>query len=633
MKRKLWQKRKKRRTVRGIRRGTYTVKAMENRSERKKQNKSKKQKKTNQGLFRKKQARRVVRGIDTRQYTIGPVRQKKKRNRRAAKRAGLSKRRGGLQSAAIVVLTVTMVAQSGWLWTRQLDLTDTPKGTIVHTIARWIGNRNAGVSDTVEPAAYPVKIAVRSDTGLYGIQYSADGIAQTWTQMEDLWSTALVEAREMETASMDDYTRALQNNMVFLEFDGSVPLSLIAGWMGAKTPEGGDNCVCGGLLLSCESADNYRLYLRDAATGQLYSAQTDVSDALFASMAQNFTANDCTMAAETDTEISPDTLLFSQAQSFQTVSFQSFTGSASALLDVLHIDGQAAQENAYVSREGASVYVSEDVTVRINTAGLLTYHAENGIRAYDEALIPEEARQKCAQLGRTLSANLLESMNSGGEAHLSKAYTTDDGRYVTVFSLHIDGVPVDNELGYFARYEFEDGAMVHADIVLRPCEVTGSATAVMPEAIAAAVRQDADALLSLRYTDTGVLLEEDSASDSTTQTDSGTLNTGTPDVDDSWVDASDVAVEQNNGWTDSDLWNSTNNTLSGVTDGTGQTVGSTLSGSGTNASATAQWKFLLYHPETEEPTGTARGIDLQPEDITYHMPDFLTPLREGGAGL
>ena len=591
MKHTPWKKNRKRRTVRGIRRGSVTVKDVHKRSER-----------------------------------------RQNRTQRVNGRA--SRWRGGIQSAAIVVLTVTMVAESGWLWSKQLDVTDTPKGTAVHSIARWLSRHSSGVSDTVEPAAYPVKIAVRSETGLYGIQYSADGIAQTWTQMEDLWSAALVGAQEMRTASMAEYTRALQNNMIFLEFDGSVPFSLIAGWMGAETPEGGKNCVCGGLLLSREDEDSYRIYLRDAATGQLYSARTDIRDVQFASTAQNFTANDCTMAAETDTEISPDTLLFSQAQSFQTVSFQPFTGSVSTLLDDLHIDGQAAQENAYVSRDGASVYVSEDAIVRVSPESVLTYEAETGIRAYDNVLGPEEARQKCAQLGRTLSANLLESMNSGGEAHLSKAYTTDDGRYVTVFSLHIDGVPVDNELGYFARYEFEDGAMVHADMVLRICEVTGSAATVMPEAIAAAVRQDADALLSLRYADTGSLRAQDSESGGTTQTDGSTLDTGAPDVDDSWVDAGDVAVEQNDSWTDSSAWNSTDSFYgtAGSTDAAGQTGGSTLTGSGTNASASAQWKFLLYHPEEEE-TGSAQEIDLRPEDITYHMPDFLTPLREGGAGL
>ena len=168
--------------------------------------------------------------------------------------------------------------------------------------------------------------------------------------------------------------------------------------------------------------------------------------------AESFVPNDCTMAAETDTVIAPDTLQFTGEQTFATITFGPYTGSMAGLLSALRMDGQAAQENVYSTTDGTRVYVSGDAVAEVTRGGVLTYRAENGVRAYEKGtLLTREAHRKCAQLGRSLSAQLLDAMNSGGEAHLTKAYTAADGRYVTVFSLRINGVPADNDLGYFAR--------------------------------------------------------------------------------------------------------------------------------------------------------------------------------------
>ena len=524
----------------------------------------------------------------------------------------------GVRTVAIAVLTVTLIGQSGWLWTKVLDRNSTPKGTIAHTAVRWLDERQSvDLADTSAPAAYPTKLAIRSDGEMFGIQYSADGVSEAYRLTEDMWGAALGSAGPLKSVQKNEYTAALTRDMAYLEFDGSVSLELIAGWMGVSMPQNGESRTCGGLLISKTGTNLYRLFVRDAETGTTYAAETGLTDADFSQAAESFVPNDCTMAAETDTVIAPDTLQFTGEQTFATITFRPYTGSMTALLSSLRMDGQAAQETSYATTDGTRVYVSDDAAVEVTGDGVMTYRAENGVRAYEKGtLLTREAHRKCAQLGRNLSAQLLEAMNSGGEAHLTKAYTTKEGRYVTVFSLRINGVPADNDLGYFARYEFEDGAMVRADAVLRTCEATGSAVTVMPEKIAASSRRDATATLSLRYTDTAQLLPDKKAADTPTEplstgqnTASGYLNTGTSTEDDSWVAQSSQSGTGVN-------WN------------TGVSADGTETGMLSGVTAEAKWKFLWYNPT--EPAESGRTAALIPSEITGHFPDFLTPIGEGG---
>lgn len=529
----------------------------------------------------------------------------------------------GVRSAGIIALAVCMVGQSGFFWSRILDRDSTPKGTIAHAIVRWLDNRNANRSDVIEAAAYPTKLAVRSDDGLYGIQYSAAGTKTAWELTEDVWSSALSAAKKIEVSSESEYSMALQHSMMFAEFDGSIPLTLIAGWIGAETPTNGDSINCGGILLTREDADSYRLYFRDSKTDVIYSAGTELTDVDFDSAASSFAANDCTMAVETETQVFPDTLQFTQAQSFDSITIAPYTGSMTGLLEALGMDGQSAQETAYSTQDGTMVYVGDGTAVRVTSGGVMTYKAEEGVRAYTGSLTKTDREQKCAQLGYTISSEFLEAMGSGGEAHLTKAYTNDEGRYVTVFALHIDGVPVDNELGYFARFEFDEGALVRSDAVLRTCVVTGSAVTVMPEKVAASARNDSTALLSLRYIDSASLGADDrwsaeSTSDGTT-------------VDDSWVnDGSDILgadTQTEDGlWTDSTSYDDT------YYDSMNSTS-STLNSTGDSVSAQAQWKFILYHEDEKAQENIAGDFNQDNIDFTIcHMPDLLTPLDdEGGA--
>jgi hypothetical protein len=523
------------------------------------------------------------------------------------------------------VLTVTLIGESGWLWTRALDTDSTPKGTLAHAIVRWMSDRSAtDLADTTEPAAYPVKLAVRTEDTMFGIQYSASGVSEAYRLTEDMWSAALSSAERLEPVQQNEYEAALKYDMAFVEFDGSVPLELIAGWMGAETPQNGSSRTCGGLLISKTDGQHYRLFVRDAATGLIYAADTALTEAQFSSMAESFVANDCTMAIDTDTVIAPDTLQFTGEQTFASLTFSPYTGSMETILESLRMDGQSAQETAYTTSDGTRVYVDEDAVVRVTQNGVLTYRSENGIQAYQSRTLREqEARQKCAQLGRNLSAELLDAMNSGGEAHLVRAYTNDEGRYVTVFAMRINGVPADNELGYFARYEFEEGAMVRADVVLRICEATGSTVTVMPERVVASSLSDATAMLSLRYTDTATLLSDDSKSTTATEqnsepltsgtgTENGYLNTAVETADDSWVTESD-----------STDWSSV---LTG-TDDTQMETDTELTATTTSVTTDAEWKFLHYRQSIqEENSAMANGIP----EITSHQPDYLTPLGERG---
>lgn len=611
---------------------------------------------------RKEHKKRVVYGIDRQEYIMIAVQWKKKPRKRPDRLKTLGARgkmlgkaciravrghRSGLQTAGIAVLTVTMVAQGGWIWSRMLDAGSTPKNSIARSIVRRLNERNIR-SDTIEPAAYPIKMAVRNEEGLYGIQYSVVGMTDVYSQTEALWSTALGQCSALRLTTQNEYAAALKNHMVFMEFEGSIPLKLLAGWLDTEVPNGGNDRSCSALLISRGNPGGYHIYLRDAETGTFLTAQTVLSDAEFDSVINLFRPNGCQMAAEANTVISPDTLHFPQQQGFDTITIRPYEGGIDTVMQSFYMDGSSAQQSAYTTQSGTMLYSDDTATLRITSDKMLSYDSDSGIRAFRGSLRSGDAIQAYAQLGKTISTTLLENINSSGEAQLIKAYTDDDGRYVTVFALRIDGVPLDNDVGYFARYEFEDGAMVHADAVLRVCAITGNVATIMPESVAASVRKDATAQLSLRYTDTAPLKE----SSKSTMRSSGSRNLlgGTQTADDSWVEQAEV--NQSGTWLDSSPQQGQQNTEEGqfeeqtedpllndqieitneselqnqsVVNGTADT-----SEVGQVVSATATWKFLLYHASQADDIVLPEPGQLP--DIVCQMPDLLQPLgAKGGA--
>lgn len=496
------------------------------------------------------------------------------------------------RNVLLVVLTAGIVAQGGLLWSQVLTRDSIPWSGLRARVTA--SAQNATETDN-EAAALPTQFAVRGADGMYGIQYNTDGLRTAYEETADIWAQALANAAQPVPADTADYRAALQQQLILMEYDGSVPLDIIAGWLDCTLEEDLADIRVGTAAL-CRTGSRFTLYLRDSASDSLYCAQTEIEAEAFDAAAQQFEPNGCVLAADEDnTAVSPDLLYFRESGTFDILSFGAYDGSGiDVLLEAFGMDAAAAQDGSYTTEDGVQVYVSGANTMRMLRDGSIQYDG-SGVRL--SVSHGHDRLMQCVQTGYDLTTETLGALDSGALPALTNAYFDDSGRYIAVYGLQVNGVPVDNAVtGYFARYEFEGDTMVHANLALRTCQTTGETIAVMPERQAAAsLDAQVDAVLSLRYVDSA-------------------KGTASEWENNAYDDSTDTAL-----WNAEDIEEDTGDTDSGLHtawyDSTGEPV-------------SPQW-YILQYDDDSDLERIART--LSPEDIAVVQADFDRLIRGGGA--
>lgn len=518
--------------------------------------------------------------------------------------SALRAHRAGVQRIVLVLLAAGVLVQVSALWSCVLTRDSIPWNWLRTQLS---SSAYSGRDTDNSACAMPVRFAARGKHGLYGIQYNTEGLKTAYEQTADVWAQAYENAEEPVVAASAQYRTALRGQMLMMEYNGSIPLHIAAGWLGSEVNDGLADCALGAVAL-CRGEDGYTLWLRDSESGALLCANTAVDDSLFDAALGRFESNDCALAADQeDAAVSPDLLYFPGGETFDVMSFQAYSGGdgMEELLTVFGLDAQVALEHAY-GTDGVMVYVSGGSTVRM---------AEDGSMRYDGTSVRlpvtrgHDRLMQCVQTGYELTGAALEAIDCGASPALIKAYTDpDSGRYIVVYGMQIGGVPVDNAItGYFARYEFEGDAMVHANLALRTCQSTGETVAVMPEKqVAASLSSPQDAVLSLRYIDKAV----------------GTNSSWEQLYDDS----TDDLWNAEDGWQDTpageDGWNDVpagGQTGDGLETSWYDTTGTPVS---------PQWYMLRYGDAENLPDF---GPTISPEEIVVIQADFDRMIQGGGA--
>lgn len=507
-----------------------------------------------------------------------------------------------LRSGVVVVLVAAIPVQGVLLWRQVL-----PQHTL--SLPQWLTASEQTQTDE-SAGAMPIRFASRSKNGVYGVEYNTDGVQQAYEQTADVWMQALSQAAKPHTTTMETYSRALKQQLLMMQYDGQVPAELVANWLGCTDTENLTDCALGTAVLS-KNKDGYMLYFRDSSSGTIKCAETSVQDEDFQLAVEQFEPNGCSLAVDEKTAaVSPDVLYNTGGMQFDVMSFAPYTG-GDGIEDVLSafaMQAGDAVQHAYTSG-GKTVYVSGGNTFRLGKDGTAVY---DGTGIGVTAAHGQKQHQQDVQTAYRLTGETLEAIGSGALPSLKKTYTDDSGRFIVVYGMQINGVPVDNAAsGYVARYTFDNGMLTHAELALRTCQSTGETFAVMPEKQAAAsLAFDADSILSLRYVDQAKETANDwnsAYADLSGETGSNDWNAENSDADLSWdevQDSTDTADASANG------------------------AGTTAWYDTTGTAVSPQWYVLQYGKDSAE---RAHNRTLTPDDITVVMQDFDHLIQGGGA--
>lgn len=228
-------------------------------------------------------------------------------------------------------------------------------------------------------AAAPVRMAVNTPSGRYGLQYDQAALDEAFTRMGPLLGEALASAWEVQAVSESQWRDYLGRPGIYFDFSAQVPLDALEGWL-----RGAGDCLLDGsaqrLLLAADGTDEVLLCWQDEAEGRFYAADTALTLRLHLEPAmEEFTGNGAYFAFEDSAVtqwLKPYTLI---AEGEQTTKRYAVTNPLStaegveALLEALSFSGRD-----HVAVSGGEAYLDGNDRLEIANDGTVTYRTGQG---------------------------------------------------------------------------------------------------------------------------------------------------------------------------------------------------------------------------------------------------------------
>lgn len=399
-----------------------------------------------------------------------------------------------LKNTALLVLTILLVALTAFSWLGDLNMGDLPADSWLGRLYINLSYGEAGgftLRSGEVPAARPVEIAVQTETGMKGAQYNENAVSSFLAVLEQPIGAALSAATDLQVARESDFIQALSKPGVLVRYHCALPLSLIASWMGGSYNASSDPDA----EVLFFDADGI-LWMRTDA-GMLY--RCDLHAAPDPELAAEVSGQACTFAAQdmpNQTSIRPETLLFSDSLTLSTVTstpteidLERAGNSLTVLLEAFGYDTYV--RNYPDQTTGMRVFVNNQSTLRVGEDGEILFRAntaEGGLEAYLKSEIGGNGPLSYQiDYARRLLESVMQSFSTDASFSFDGYSQSEDGKSVRlVFRYLIGSVPVEGEEGILAVIEYQDNALISAEVHLKSFIQSGISHTILPTRQAAA---------------------------------------------------------------------------------------------------------------------------------------------------
>lgn len=369
-----------------------------------------------------------------------------------------------------------------------------------------------GVSVSFSAAARPARMAVNNSAGRFGAQYDSDAVDALFNQTGALLGEALGSAGAPRPISEDRWRQALQEDGIYFDFAGTIPLAALAGWL----REGERNDLLSGdarrVVLAAGEDDTVWLYYQDGwsesdfygrATALRVQAHLIPETASFVPNGAKFAFEDTRLRAcgsYTLITDGPDRAPIYEAAS-------PLAAGGAALDDALSaLSFSGALVASYTADDGTVYRLGED-SLLLAPDGSLTYHSGDGSFYPVPSEGPAPTMAEMIEATRKLSAAVLEPLCGEARVYLVAARQEEDKTVRITYGYSLNGAAVwTGKSGGCAQFTLQEGTLT--GFVLRPRSYTAldQATPLLPVVQAAAALEAKDAVgseLLLLYRDTG----------------------------------------------------------------------------------------------------------------------------------
>ena len=410
----------------------------------------------------------------------------------------MNRKKEKIKSIVLAALVLLLIGQIKWTWTYgNTNRSD----SLLSTVSQWLGKTTRSQTD-MDCAAYPVELAVCSENGFYA-KRSGD-MQGDFSSIMPILQNALQQVGNFKEVS--DFGEDLNENLVYVRYDGQIPLTLLCDWLGSEGE--GWSYTLGGLAVVRRQDGSCFVYLRDSQTHSLYRAKTQVEEQLFTQYTNLFSVGGGGFAYQLGYKrLLPETLVMDGVEKFNILQ--------ASIPDCGESGGQNSKQklleafsyNPYTVKSyeedsgNATVFVENQSTLTLGKNGHMVFEANSlggGISVSNQE---EDEMAGYGEYAAKMVQNVLKSFG-GGQAFL-KSVSQDGNVYTFVFQQMYNGVPIDDTVhSYFAKLTFQNNRLTLGDFYLRQYEESGEILGLMPgKQLAQMVTGRGE--ISVRYVDDG----------------------------------------------------------------------------------------------------------------------------------
>ena len=333
-------------------------------------------------------------------------------------------------------------------------------------------------------AARPLRMAASIPRGSevlrYGVQYDQEGCDALFQQSYSLLVEALSSASQPQAVEEADWQRALSAAPgLYFDWQGSVPLTVLAGWLSVDNP-----ALTGTvrrMVLTAEEGQ-VRLYYWDELAGAAYVCTADViSASRLEEAVSSLQENGARFAFETEEypELASYTMVLPQPPVPVVYTGSNPIAGENARQELQEQLG-FPENSVFYNAAGEQVIRSRNDTLHIAEDGRVTYEAaaEGSDRYYLSGTGLYDAVEGCRQL---VQQTLGQSCGVA-RLYLIAAEETGEGGWQVEFGYSLNGVQVRlGETGWAARFTVEQGQITGFQLCFRSYTDSGTTSVVLPE--------------------------------------------------------------------------------------------------------------------------------------------------------
>lgn len=376
---------------------------------------------------------------------------------------------------------------------------------------RPTGPDSAGEQVSFSAAARPARMAVTNSAGRYAAQYDNAAVDALFDQTGTLLGEALGSAGEAQPVSEAQWRRALGEEGIYFDFDGSVPLSALAGWL----RDGEKNGLLSGdarrMVLAAGGDGAVWLYYQDTQDKKTFYGRATAlrTQAHLSPVTGSFAPNGAKFAFEMEDMAScgPYTLIAEGTASAPVYAAASPLPSGGEALDVAlsALSFSGALVTSYDADDGTVFRQGEDF-LQLGSDGSLSYHGGNG-ELYPVAREGEAPTlAEMIEATRKLTAAVLEPLCGEARVYLISTLQEENITSIT-YGYSLNGAAVwTGRNGWCAQFQLRNGAITGFTLFPRTYTALEISTPLLPVAQAAAAMEAEGAAgsdLTLIYRDTG----------------------------------------------------------------------------------------------------------------------------------